>query len=147
MIGKSGERGSGISVLAARHDDDESRLELSLSSMARLISVATDLFISCLLPCVYVVRIFGKGKCFSCASQPKLNHFKKLYSCLLVFEIFCVEYLIFLWSLKTSFVTIEKSFTFYFIINKNLPTSLTYLAGFLILLVAIEKGSLRVTLD
>ena len=26
MIGKSGERGSGISVLAARHDDDDTNL-------------------------------------------------------------------------------------------------------------------------
>ena len=31
MIGRSGERGSGISVLAARHDDDDDDLSIYLS--------------------------------------------------------------------------------------------------------------------
>ena len=30
MIGRSGERGSGISVLAARHDDDDDDLHITI---------------------------------------------------------------------------------------------------------------------
>ena len=39
MIGRSGERGSGISVLAARHDDDDERYEPSYPSSYELNSI------------------------------------------------------------------------------------------------------------
>ena len=36
MIGRSGERGSGISVLAARHDDDDDDVYFTYSYLGRI---------------------------------------------------------------------------------------------------------------
>ena len=40
MIGRSGERGSGISMLAARHDDDDEELNPLIASLSLRIRVS-----------------------------------------------------------------------------------------------------------
>ena len=51
MIGRSGERGSGISVLAARHDDDDDFKQFSMSNSSKYyyVSVTIQLNISHLI--------------------------------------------------------------------------------------------------
>ena len=52
MIGRSGERGSGISVLAARHDDDDGDENYEINNRIAANEVSSELFFFSLQLCI-----------------------------------------------------------------------------------------------
>ena len=61
MIGRSGERGSGISVLAARHDDDDDAFRSTPTSPSSKVHARRPIFVVKL--CKFLSKtIFTEGK-------------------------------------------------------------------------------------